>query len=321
MSVGYNVKISDITEQPSTLNRGKTLYVGGDGEGNYSKIQDAIDNASDGDTVFVYDDSSPYYESVDVYKSINLTGEDRDRTFIDGGYSGDVVSISVDWVYISGFTIQNSGLVWDDAGVDILSNYNTITGNTISLNNDDGVELSKSNRNTITDNNIISNNRHGIGLYGDRNTITGNTISLNKENGIFLHGSSNNTIKGNIISNNGLGIELYESSGNTIFKNNFINNGENAYDECDNIWDDGKYGNYWSDYKEKYPDAKKRLLRPWMWNTPYEIPGGDNRDMCPLVKQWPYSKPRIISRDTASYSSYLLRLLEQFPILHRLLSL
>ena len=32
---------------------GNTLYVGGSGPGNYSSIQDAIDNASDGDTVYV----------------------------------------------------------------------------------------------------------------------------------------------------------------------------------------------------------------------------------------------------------------------------
>ena len=31
-----------------------TYYVGGSGGGNYSSIQDAIDDASDGDTVFVY---------------------------------------------------------------------------------------------------------------------------------------------------------------------------------------------------------------------------------------------------------------------------
>jgi hypothetical protein len=33
--------------------RGDIFYVGGSGEGNYSTIQDAVDNASDGDTVFV----------------------------------------------------------------------------------------------------------------------------------------------------------------------------------------------------------------------------------------------------------------------------
>jgi hypothetical protein len=30
-----------------------TLYVGGNGQGNYTRIQDAINNASYGDTVFV----------------------------------------------------------------------------------------------------------------------------------------------------------------------------------------------------------------------------------------------------------------------------
>jgi hypothetical protein len=67
MSLGINTSITDTREQTSTLGRGKTLYVGGDGDGNYTRIQDAIDNASDEDTVFVYDDSSPYYENVVVH--------------------------------------------------------------------------------------------------------------------------------------------------------------------------------------------------------------------------------------------------------------
>jgi hypothetical protein len=56
MSLGINTRITNTREQPSPLTRGKTLYVGGSGEGNYTKIQDAIDNASKGDTVFVYDE-------------------------------------------------------------------------------------------------------------------------------------------------------------------------------------------------------------------------------------------------------------------------
>ena len=35
---------------------GKTLYVGGNGLNNYTSIQPAIDNASNGDTIFVYDE-------------------------------------------------------------------------------------------------------------------------------------------------------------------------------------------------------------------------------------------------------------------------
>ncbi|EMR74892.1 parallel beta-helix repeat (two copies) [Thermoplasmatales archaeon SCGC AB-540-F20] len=69
----------------SLFDRGTTLYVGGTGPNNYTKIQDAINDASDGYTVFVYNDSSPYYESIIIDKSINLVGEDRDSTHIAGG--------------------------------------------------------------------------------------------------------------------------------------------------------------------------------------------------------------------------------------------
>jgi pectin methylesterase-like acyl-CoA thioesterase len=70
---------------------GDILYVGGSGEGNYTKIQDAIDNASDGDTVFVYDDSSPYIEHIVVNKSIALIGEDKNSTTIDGSNESEIV--------------------------------------------------------------------------------------------------------------------------------------------------------------------------------------------------------------------------------------
>ena len=41
------------------LSSGNILYVGGNGSGNYSKIQDAINDSVDGDTVFVY--NGTYY--------------------------------------------------------------------------------------------------------------------------------------------------------------------------------------------------------------------------------------------------------------------
>jgi nitrous oxidase accessory protein NosD len=121
--------------------------------------------------------------------------------------------------------------------------------------------------------------------------------------------------------NNRWGIWLSTSKQNTIYHNNFINNGENARDESVNTWDDGKYGNYWSDYEERYPNAKPKLFKPWMWDTPYEIEDYTNKDMCPLIEQWPKSKTRTIQKDIASYSSHLLRFLDMFPMLERLLSL
>ena len=62
---------------PLCARDGTWWYVGGSGPGNYTRIQDAIDDASNDDTAFVYAASSPYYENVIVNKSINLMGEDK----------------------------------------------------------------------------------------------------------------------------------------------------------------------------------------------------------------------------------------------------
>jgi|GEM_PF-838341 len=84
---------------------GTTLYVGGSGPGNYSNIQDAIDDASDGYAVYVY--SGTYYENIVIDKSINLTGENVKTTIIYGNGIGDVIKVTDDKVNISGFTIRN----------------------------------------------------------------------------------------------------------------------------------------------------------------------------------------------------------------------
>jgi len=99
---------TDTIEQTSMpTSDGKTLYVGGTGPDNYTKIRDAIDDASDGDTVFVY--NGTYYEHVHIYKSLNLIGENQETTIIDsGGVGGDLVWATVSDVSICFFTIQNS---------------------------------------------------------------------------------------------------------------------------------------------------------------------------------------------------------------------
>ena len=68
---------------------GTWLYVGGSGLKNYTRIQDAIDNASEGDTVYVY--SGWYNESIDIKKSIVVCGEDRNTTFIVGENQSEIV--------------------------------------------------------------------------------------------------------------------------------------------------------------------------------------------------------------------------------------
>ncbi|KAA0007607.1 MAG: hypothetical protein FE036_03360 [Thermoplasmata archaeon] len=157
---------------------GNILYVGGSGGNNYTKIQDAIDNANEGDTIFVF--NGTYYENVVVNKSINLIGEDRNTTIIDGGGSGSAVTVTADGCTIKGFTVTGS-----DAGIDIRSNYNSIINNTCS-NNGFGIYLVSSNNNTLINNNA-SSNFIGISLDSSNNiTLSNNTMSGNVYNfGLF----------------------------------------------------------------------------------------------------------------------------------------
>ena len=211
-------------------------------------IQGLIDNASDGDTIYI--PSGIYYENIIINKSINLVGEDKNTTIIDGGGSGDVAYVSADWVNISGFTIQNSGNYGDpyyDGGIDIRSKYNNITGNNFKLNkqgiilrndnnaivdniltdNDCGLALhySKSNNSIIISNNITNNNNYGLYLGGSNNIISGNTINSNNWDGIRIT-SDSNIISGNIINSNcedGISLDI-DSNYNTITGNAIINN-------------------------------------------------------------------------------------------------
>ena len=110
---------NDIGKAEAQPTGGNILYVGGSGANNYTKIQDAINAASNGDTIFVY--SGTYYENVVINKSINLIGEDKNTTIIDGNGIGNVVYITANNVNLSGFSIINSG--YAGSGISIAGNY------------------------------------------------------------------------------------------------------------------------------------------------------------------------------------------------------
>lgn len=54
----------------SFLTMQNTHYVGGTGENNFSSIQEAINNSTDGDFIFVY--NGTYFENLIIDKSIRL---------------------------------------------------------------------------------------------------------------------------------------------------------------------------------------------------------------------------------------------------------
>lgn len=157
------------------------ITVDDSGGADHLTIQDAIDNATDGDTVFVF--SGAYYENLIIDKSINLTGENRDSTFIDGGESGDAVYITVDGVSVSGFNITanrsglnralythstNNGHIFDcifqtsNYGVTILYSPNYNISHCKIWNNSWGIYISSSDNFYIDNCEVVSN---GIGLF------------------------------------------------------------------------------------------------------------------------------------------------------------
>ena len=73
----------------------------------YPTIQAAIENATDGDTIRIW--NGTYYENIVVNKSVSLIGNSTHGTVIDGSGSGDVVVLAKDGASISGVTIRNSG--------------------------------------------------------------------------------------------------------------------------------------------------------------------------------------------------------------------
>lgn len=207
--------------------------------------------------------------------------------------------------------ISNNTIYGSFFGIHSIRMQSDIISNNTFSNNSFGIDISLSNNIVISGNNV-SNSRTGIDIHSSSNCkITRNNISSNLYEGISISSfnSENNYICGNIISNNNYGLDV-SGDNNTIIHNNFINNVENVDNNGNNIWDDGKFGNYWSDYTEKYPDAKPKLFKPWMWNTPYKVSiGSENKDNCPLVKQWPKSYSIDIPKDKISTSLFLFKFL------------
>jgi len=214
------------TEKPLPVSRGNWLYVGGNGPGNYTRIKDAIDNASDGDTVFVL--NGIYYENVRVDKSITLLGENQTATIIDGQeQNGHLISIIAAGVTVSGFTIRNCGGIPNAAEIHVNSDNNKIIGNTFicsTLNSEEGIWVWQSSGTTILGNTITSH-LYGIWLENcTNNNITHNYISTVSEWGIILGNSERNSIYENSVTDNRGGIYLRDSNNNTLVGNDIVKN-------------------------------------------------------------------------------------------------
>ena len=67
----------------------------------------------------------------------------------------------------------------------------------------------------------------------------------------------------------------FNSNYNIFLKKSIVHD---EYDECNTMWDDGEYSNYWDKYIGEDNDGDSIV------DTPYPIPGGNNVDRFPCRK-------------------------------------
>jgi len=186
---------------------------------------------------------------------------------------------AVDLADSRGCVIEDNLIENNLVGVSVYgsSSGNTVSGNVLR-NNERSIELIDASDNTVSDNNITGALVSGISLdVSSGNTVSENRISdlVDGMGALMLWKSSNNVISRNILfgGNPMLMIEcsgntLYEnsvidseyglvvgaSSSNSIYGNYFINVTQQVLDTdeagqlSENSWDNGKEGNYWSNY-------------------------------------------------------------------------
>lgn len=231
-------------------------------------------------------ENNRYTFTADIYNPIIVA---RNDIVIDGANhllngTEEYNSRGIDLTGRSRVTITNMKIRGFDYGVYLSTASHNVISQNVFTSNYCGIWIAdSSNNNVISGNNITNNKMYAIWLKGSlENTISENTIMLHANYTIYMRYSNKTTISANYIKNNNLGIFIYESSDNILYHNSFIDNGQHVSNlNAVSVWDKGQQGNYWSDYKTKYPDAEE-VDASGIWNTPYVI-DETNQDNYPLV--------------------------------------
>jgi len=229
-------------------------------------VQEGIDNASYGDTVFVY--VGTYDENIVIDKTVNLFGEAKTGTIVDGGGSGHVVTVNPgnNNVYIDSFTVRDggeNGIYINGGGVG-----DTITGITIRNcvahgHRYNGIHFRRAIDSTIINceayNNGIGTAEDGIRFWNSsHNTIINCSSHDNSEShqgseysdGIDLKGNSDHNVVENctLYGNSDDGIDLDVGADDNIIRNS------TCYDNKRGILIDGGTGGYSVDNIIEYCD-------------------------------------------------------------------
>ena len=202
---------------------------------NYATIQDALDAASDGDTIRI--GPGVYRENLLIEKSVEIMGSGEDTVimaiepkptiqvkasnvnirgvFLFYGLAGVMIE-EADHVSIEDCTFEGSLF-----GISVKqSDANTMIGNTFREVNFTSINLENAVGNRISRNNIDRGSFAISMKTSGENNITDNTLQ-NIGTGIFLDSCSDNIVKANNFTDCKSGISSKDSGGN-VFSNNQV---------------------------------------------------------------------------------------------------
>jgi parallel beta-helix repeat protein len=204
----------------SVFSNDEIFYVGGNGSGNYSTIQDAINDAYNESTIFVY--NGIYHEKIVIDKIINLNGEIKNETIIDGLYNKNIIHILSEKAFLQNFTIRNSGGFKKNAGIVIESENNTIK-NCIFYRTKTGILLNNT-KNNMIDNCTFHTNGEGILFETSKYNSVISCCFGHNAIGLHFEKSEENSISFCYAHTNGIAFLLNASSKTNIFHCNISDN-------------------------------------------------------------------------------------------------
>ena len=174
----------------------------------YRYIYDGVSNASDNDTVYVF--NGVYNETLTINKHITIQGEKQNSTIIDGMYKEFIIHIVEDNVSIMNLTLRNSGGYRDNAGIKISSENNSIKDCTI-YRTKTGIYINNTSDNEINNCSFYTNGEGIFVCFSSKNSIK-NCQFYHNAIGVNFQSSEDNKICDSYAHTNGVGFFLNDSS-------------------------------------------------------------------------------------------------------------
>ncbi|MCW4006888.1 MAG: right-handed parallel beta-helix repeat-containing protein [Candidatus Bathyarchaeota archaeon] len=212
--------------------------------------------------------------SLDACTNVTVT----ENTIISNGGAAITLRVSSNVSVTQNFLSGSNSNILPSLGISLLSTNNCkVSGNNITRF-DRGISLASSADNLVS-NNYIAQNSFGSYIYmGGNNVIFQNTFQENSMWAMQLSSSQTQPNNNLIYYNNFL--DNIATKGNLQISNPWYFGPES------NLWDNGTYGNYWSDYYTRYPNASE-IGNSGIGDTFFEV-NPNNIDHYPLTSPLPF---------------------------------